>query len=86
MLRACPTCGAIACQAHVKNTGRGSTRAWRKIRSEVLKRDYDTCHWCGANATHADHIQPKSKGGTDAMDNLVASCAPCNQARGSRPA
>jgi 5-methylcytosine-specific restriction endonuclease McrA len=87
VLRACPTCGAVSCTTHVKSTGRGgSTRAWRKTRAQVLKRDRDTCHWCGANATHADHVVPKSRGGTDDLSNLVASCGPCNQARGNRPA
>jgi 5-methylcytosine-specific restriction endonuclease McrA len=87
MLKACPTCGAISCGTHArKNTGRGSTRAWRKLRAQVLKRDRHTCRWCGAPATHADHLVPVSKGGPDTLANVVASCATCNQRRGNRPA
>lgn len=26
-----------------------------------------------------DHVIPKSRGGTDDLDNLVVSCAPCNR-------
>lgn len=30
-----------------------------------------------------DHKQPSSRGGTDALDNLVACCAKCNQEKGN---
>lgn len=35
-------------------------------------------------ATHVDHIVPKSIGGNDSMDNLLASCAPHNLRKGAR--
>jgi 5-methylcytosine-specific restriction endonuclease McrA len=31
-----------------------------------------------------DHIEPRSKGGRNAMDNLTGACQPCNAAKGSR--
>ncbi len=55
---------------------------WDALRLAVLERDNYICMHCGNEATEADHIIPKSKGGKDAMDNLVASCKPCNAKRG----
>jgi hypothetical protein len=31
---------------------------------------------------HIEHIIPTARGGTDDLENLAASCAPCNFARG----
>lgn len=30
-----------------------------------------------------EHLTPRSKGGTDALDNLALACSRCNGARGS---
>jgi 5-methylcytosine-specific restriction endonuclease McrA len=60
----------------------GSTRAWRKVRAMVLKRDGYCCVYCGRRATTADHIQPVNRGGTDDEANLVAACATCNVSKG----
>ncbi|WP_369406295.1 HNH endonuclease [Nocardiopsis trehalosi] len=43
------------------------------------------CHWCGAPATTADHLVPRSLGGTNTLDNYVPSCSPCNSARAANP-
>ena len=32
-----------------------------------------------------DHIQPRSKGGTDHLDNLQLLCGSCNRIKGNRP-
>ena len=54
------------------------------IRYEVLARDR-TCRLCGATRDDAvlevDHIVPRSKGGTNDMDNLQVLCRPCNQGK-----
>lgn len=51
------------------------------------------CCWCGCDATHlrgksnsatVEHIIPRSKGGTDDMDNLAMACERCNTRRGCR--
>lgn len=56
--------------------------SWKAIRQAVLDRDGHICVWCGREATEADHYPiPKSQGGRDTMDNLVASCKPCNASR-----
>ena len=57
----------------------------KKIRFEVFKRDGFCCQYCGNNpplvVLEVDHIQPKSKGGSDDIDNLVTSCFDCNRGK-----
>ena len=88
--RSCLTCGRVfrpvagesRCRIH--RTGRrGSTRAWRKVRAEVLARDR-RCYYCGGAATEVDHVIPVAKGGTDDRSNLVPACGPCNRAKGAQ--
>lgn len=62
----------------------GSTRAYRKARAFVIKRDNGICVYCGEPATTADHVIPVSRGGTDDRSNLVAACAICNGAKGDK--
>ena len=60
----------------------GSTTQWRKIRKRILERDLYTCQICGIEeATHVDHILPRSKGGLDYDENLRATCQTCNLTR-----
>jgi 5-methylcytosine-specific restriction endonuclease McrA len=47
---------------------------WYALRATVLKRDNYICSYCGGPANSADHIKPRSKGGSDTLDNLVAVC------------
>jgi hypothetical protein len=42
------------------------------------------CSYCGRPATHADHIIPRSRGGSDHFDNLTPSCGDCNVSKGAR--
>ena len=65
-------------------TKNGSTRKWRRIAKAILRRDNYTCHWCGAHATTADHINPRALGGDDNPANLVAACTTCNYRRGGQ--
>lgn len=50
----------------------------------VLDRDDCKCHYCGGHATTVDHVIPRSKGGTNALSNLVAACHWCNSAKGDQ--
>ena len=88
ILRACVDCGALSdrirCAKHRGVERDGSTRAWRKVRAAVLKRDGYRCRYCGAEATTVDHVRPVVSGGTDREDNLVAACAECNRAKGDK--
>lgn len=55
---------------------------WVRLRFQVLTRDGFKCRYCGQAAPHVelqvDHVHPRSKGGEDTLDNLVASCRECN--------
>lgn len=54
----------------------------------LLERENYCCIYCGIHASKAkmeiEHVVPKSKGGTDSLNNLVLSCHECNQAKGSQ--
>jgi len=62
---------------------KNNTSQFKAQRLRVLRRDTNTCYYCGDNnATHVDHVVPKAMGGGDELDNLVAACATCNQRKG----
>lgn len=55
-------------------------------RKNILRRDGNRCQYCGKKAPDLtiDHIVPKSRGGTDSWENLVAACVRCNNRKGNR--
>jgi 5-methylcytosine-specific restriction endonuclease McrA len=53
-------------------------------RRGVLRRDGQKCAYCAKNATTIDHVLPKSRGGADSWENLVACCLRCNNAKSDR--
>ena len=57
----------------------------KRTRYEVLKRDSFKCQYCGRQAPdvllEVDHINPKSKGGSNDLLNLVTSCVDCNRGK-----
>lgn len=57
------------------------------LKRKVLARDLWLCHWCGRPVTMetgvADHLLPWKLGGPTTLVNLVASCRPCNRAKGN---
>lgn len=53
-------------------------------RRGVLRRDGHKCVYCGRAANTIDHVQPKSRGGKDTWENLVACCLRCNNAKSDR--
>jgi hypothetical protein len=61
----------------------------KKTRFEVFKRDEFTCQYCGKKAPNVilevDHINPKSKGGSDKILNFVTSCRECNRGKRDVP-
>jgi 5-methylcytosine-specific restriction endonuclease McrA len=64
----------------------GKMTAGKPTRVLILKRDNHTCQYCeysGPNLT-IDHILPKSRGGQDTWQNLVASCYDCNNCKDNR--
>lgn len=58
--------------------------AWNALRLQVLQRDNYTCNYCGNEATEADHVIPKNKGGKDELINLVSACRRCNGSKQDR--
>jgi 5-methylcytosine-specific restriction protein A len=65
-------------------TGYGT--AWDKLRLVVLRRDGYLCQCAMCKSTgrvrlagEVDHIVPKAKGGTDALDNLQAIHHECHR-------
>ena len=56
--------------------------AWS--RGGVMLRDGRRCAYCGGHATTVDHVLPRSRGGRDAWENLVACCVRCNNSKGDR--
>ena len=53
-------------------------------RRGVLRRDNGRCGYCGGSASTIDHITPRSRGGKDSWENLVACCLKCNNVKGNR--
>jgi len=53
-------------------------------RRGILRRDSHACAYCGRHATTVDHIHPRSLGGADTWENLVACCLTCNGKKGNR--
>lgn len=53
-------------------------------RRGVLRRDAHRCAYCSKGATTIDHVVPRSRGGADSWENLVACCLRCNNIKGDR--
>lgn len=64
-----------------------------RTRFEIFKRDGFRCKYCGASplgATlvvklHADHVTPKSGGGSNEPYNLITACIDCNLGKSDVP-
>ena len=50
-------------------------------RRGVLRRDGHRCAYCGKSADTIDHVIPRSRGGADSWENLVACCLRCNNVK-----
>ena len=59
----------------------------RPSKRNLWHRDSGTCQYCSKkisiNDCTIDHVIPKSKGGKHEWSNIVLSCGPCNQKKGS---
>ena len=53
-------------------------------RRGVLRRDNHRCGYCGKAASTIDHVMPRSRGGADSWENLVACCLRCNNVKSNR--
>ena len=63
-------------------------RTPRPTKRNLWSRDKGECQYCSKKITIGkstiDHVIPKSRGGKHEWKNIVLSCAPCNQKKGSR--
>lgn len=53
-------------------------------RRGVLRRDNHRCSYCSKAASTIDHVLPRSRGGVDTWENLVACCVRCNNLKADR--
>ncbi|AXL13868.1 HNH endonuclease [Microbacterium foliorum] len=61
-----------------------SSRRVPVTRRGVLRRDNHRCGYCGKAASTIDHVMPRSRGGADSWENLVACCLRCNNIKSDR--
>ena len=55
-------------------------------RRNLMYRDQYKCQYCATKTASltVDHVIPRSRGGTDAWENVVACCQRCNVKKGDR--
>ena len=52
-------------------------------KANIIKRDNQECQYCGSKShLTVDHVIPRSKGGKNTWENLVACCETCNVKKG----
>ncbi|NEO10798.1 RNA-guided endonuclease IscB, partial [Moorena sp. SIO3I8] len=58
-----------------------------EVREYLLEKWGRECTYCGKQSVplQIEHIQPKSKGGSDRVSNLCLACEKCNQRKGNKP-
>ena len=87
------SCRLNAWRAKKRGEGVASQPAvysWGRRRFAVLSRDGFRCVYCGRGhaeqvVLHVDHVIPRSGGGSDDVNNLVAACQECNLSKGAIP-
>jgi len=57
-----------------------------EVREYLLEKWNRKCAYCGAENVplEVEHIQPRSKDGSDRVSNLAIACNPCNQSKGNQ--
>jgi 5-methylcytosine-specific restriction endonuclease McrA len=53
-------------------------RSTTMSRRAVFARDNHICGYCGGTADSIDHVMPRSRGGKNEWDNVIAACRGCN--------
>jgi 5-methylcytosine-specific restriction endonuclease McrA len=59
-----------------------------EVREYLLEKWGRKCAYCGGNdvSLQIEHLVPRSRGGTNRVDNLTLACGPCNQKKANRTA
>lgn len=69
--------------------GKNRVEITKLIRFEVFKRDAFKCGYCGKAppevVLEVDHIDPKSLGGSNDLNNLLTACFECNRGKKAIP-
>lgn len=64
-----------------------NTKQKKKKKQQLLDEYGACCWWCRRDVPSKqltlDHIKPKSKGGSDSLENLRLACRKCNLKRGN---
>lgn len=72
-----------------RDYSRWSSTQRGRVKNILRKRDGNACFYCrvdldSENATVSiEHLDPRSHGGSNSLDNLVLACEPCNNVRAS---
>lgn len=58
-----------------------------EVKEYLLTKWQHQCAYCSATQTRLeiDHVQPRSRGGSNRVSNLVIACRACNQAKADQP-
>jgi len=64
------------------------TLAGYEVRAYLLEHWQHRCAYCGKGGVplEVEHITPRSRGGSERIDNLCLACTPCNTAKGTQTA
>jgi len=71
-------------QKRYREKGGGNPDKWMAIRLKILELDEYMCAYCGRKSDTVDHVIPKTRGGDESDENLVACCKRCNQKKNNR--
>lgn len=75
----------IACDGRVMHPMRSVPPLTNRA---LFRRDQNLCLYCGGSFQDRDltrdHVVPRSRGGSDVWDNVVAACKRCNHFKGNR--
>jgi 5-methylcytosine-specific restriction endonuclease McrA len=62
------------------------TKQKRDRRHRLLRKNGSRCYWCHEvflpHLLTLDHLKPRSRGGSNKLENLRLACFPCNNRRG----
>ncbi|MGW2701033.1 RNA-guided endonuclease IscB [Streptomyces sp. NPDC001340] len=85
----------VAFDTHAMSAGRpleaaeyqNGTLHGYEVREYLLAKWGRACAYCGKQGVplNIDHIQPRSRGGSDRVSNLAIACISCNQSKGNQP-
>ncbi|WP_448572860.1 HNH endonuclease [Trichothermofontia sp.] len=73
--------------SHLWSTYGMSPKQKRSKKDQLIREYGSCCWWCRkqlpADTLTLDHLKPKSKGGSNSLENLRLSCFQCNNSRGN---